>query len=179
MKTSFIIILSALCIFINARCTDTEPIITCSPPPIPNESYLVNNTSTHNVQILLYPQIATLTVQKIPISQGSSTQVAYVDIYRKSSSSGLLISHLERFKLSRGANLEYKKAILVFSDNKKIEYSFPCSPASLEGSPKNLLCRKGFVETNRITIDSGPCGIVTTKLEYTYTITKEDYQRAK
>ena len=153
----------------------------------PKKVYWLKNTSGHDVELLFYPEQATATIQKLTILQGSSTEVAYKNALGHDNSSvifrpgygGILAWHSGLIHRDLAGDIIYAKATLLFSDNKKIEYSFPCSPASLEVSPKNLLCRGGFVETNRIEVDSGPCGIVTRELEYTYTITKEDYQRAK
>ena len=152
----------------------------------PQIVFWLKNTSGHDVELILYPEPATATIQKLTVLQGSSIEVAYNDApfghnsnlqARRPDDGGILLRHVAG--LSTTDVITYKRAVFVFPDNKKIEYSFQCSPASLEGSPKNLLCREGFIETKHIEVDAGPCGIVTRELEYTYTITKEDYQRAK
>ena len=181
MKNILIFVFSvAILLFIHS-CTSCTSIVG------PKEVYWLKNTSGHDVELLFYPEQATATIQKLTILQGSSTEVAYKNALGHDNSSvifrpgygGILAWHSGLIHRDLAGDIIYAKATLLFSDNKKIEYSFLCSPASLEVSPKNLLCRGGFVETKHIEVDAGPCGIVTRELEYTYTITKEDNQRAK
>ena len=171
--------------------------------------YFVKNTSGHDVELSFYPEPATVTLQrckcnketlkiypkqatatlqKVTILQGERTDVAYKNApfgynnnskVRRPEHGGVLLWQLGGLS-PFNYGIVYEKVVFVFSGGKRIEYFFGGVDS------RSILQRTGFVETKRsggISPDH-PCASdgglkYTQDVEYTYTLTEEDYQRAK
>ena len=154
-------------------CSEKGSVIIDCFPEYPN-SYFVVNKSKRTVTFKFYPANQSEVII-LEVNTGSSTLVAYQPSSISTNGTGILNRHL----VGTLNGSEYEKMIMLFSDGKKIEYLFKCSDLSNTLNFRNLLCRVGFTEKviEEIKKESD-CGNVNS-IEYTYTITKEDYQRAK